>query len=253
MKIFYFTSTGNSLFVSKSIGGELYSIPQLMQENKFEFKDDVIGLVFPIYLWGLPKIVKAFLEQSKWDADYIFAIATYGEMPGATMKNLVKKAENHGIHIDYTNTLKMVDNYLPGFDIEKQLSTLPAKNVDKNLEVMINDISNRTKNKPTASVPIRIMTSTIQAANGIVLNPNKAQKFIVDEHCTKCGICAKVCPVANIDVGETVSFEDKCEVCLGCAHVCPENAIHSKSEKSNARYRNEDVTVKEIIDSNCRI
>ena len=35
MKIFYYTATGNSLDVAKRIGGQLYSIPQLLKENNY--------------------------------------------------------------------------------------------------------------------------------------------------------------------------------------------------------------------------
>ena len=49
MKILYFTSTGNNLYISKKLGGELFSIPQLMKNNDFNVEDDVVGIVFPVY------------------------------------------------------------------------------------------------------------------------------------------------------------------------------------------------------------
>ncbi|MDR2588945.1 MAG: hypothetical protein LBC67_05905, partial [Spirochaetales bacterium] len=49
MTIFYFTATGNSLYAAKTLGGKLYSIPQLLKEGQFEFADDSIGFVFPVY------------------------------------------------------------------------------------------------------------------------------------------------------------------------------------------------------------
>ncbi len=58
MKTFYFTSTGNSMYVAKSIGGDLYSIPQMLKEGKDAFRDEVIGFVLPCYAFGVPRIVK---------------------------------------------------------------------------------------------------------------------------------------------------------------------------------------------------
>ena len=49
MKILYFTSTGNSLYVAKSLGGEVYSIAKMLKRGKLEFKDEKIGFVFPVY------------------------------------------------------------------------------------------------------------------------------------------------------------------------------------------------------------
>ena len=61
MKIFYFTATGNSLAVAKKIGGELISISQARNEQIKEYKDDVIGFVFPTFGCTVPKIVKEFM------------------------------------------------------------------------------------------------------------------------------------------------------------------------------------------------
>lgn len=43
----------------------------------------------------------------------------------------------------------------------------------------------------------------------------------------------------------------KCEYCLACVHACPQKAIIIKHEKNkNERYRNENVSLDEIIKSN---
>jgi len=39
MKIFYFTATGNSLYIVKRIGGELCSIPQMLKVRELIHKD----------------------------------------------------------------------------------------------------------------------------------------------------------------------------------------------------------------------
>ena len=57
MKTFYFTATGNSLYVAKRIGGELYSIPQMLENKRLEFEDEAIGIVLPCYGWGIPNMV----------------------------------------------------------------------------------------------------------------------------------------------------------------------------------------------------
>jgi len=49
MTIFYFTATGNSLALAKRIGGTLVSIPQVVDSENLYYKDDAIGVVFPVY------------------------------------------------------------------------------------------------------------------------------------------------------------------------------------------------------------
>ena len=57
MKILYFTSTGNSLYVARCIGGEQLSIPQLIKSGTYAIEDDAVGIVCPTYFGRVPKIV----------------------------------------------------------------------------------------------------------------------------------------------------------------------------------------------------
>ncbi len=64
MKIFYFTSTGNSLALAKQFDAELYSIPQLLKnDGHLNFEDDAIGFIFPTYAFSVPKLVIDFLDK----------------------------------------------------------------------------------------------------------------------------------------------------------------------------------------------
>ncbi|MHA1112848.1 MAG: EFR1 family ferrodoxin, partial [Promethearchaeota archaeon] len=50
--------------------------------------------------------------------------------------------------------------------------------------------------------------------------------YRADENCTRCGLCATVCPVNNITLtADGVGFGDKCILCLRCIHQCPVEAI----------------------------
>ncbi|GHV17221.1 (Fe-S)-binding protein [Clostridia bacterium] len=262
MTIFYFTSTGNCLAVAKKIGdpsragSNLVSIPQIIGNLQPEYKDDIIGIIFPIYGFFLPKIVRRFIAGTKISADYTFAIGTYGNLPGACMRNAQKYALEHGSRIDYAESLLMVDNYLPGFEVKDQIAMLPKKNTDENLARIIADITARKKVNATASVGWRFATAAIRLGEKAVINGKQAQRYIVNGNCIKCGICAKVCPTRNITVTEdgcsrgAVTFGDNCEACLGCVHNCPKNAIHLKNEKSAERFRNPDVSLNEIVAAN---
>ena len=252
MTVFYFTSTGNCLAVAKKIGGKLVSIPQIIDEPDLHFKDDVIGLVFPIYGFGMPKMVRKFLERATWEAEYSFAIGTYGNLPGAAMMDVQSFAKKHGQRFDYAESLLMIDNYLPNFDISEQVAKLPEKRIDENLARIIADIQNRRKLDAVSAPVWRAFTALIGLGSNLLLNGKQGQSYIVTQDCIKCGICAKSCPAGNIAVTNQVMFGDTCEGCLGCVHLCPQNAIHLKNEKNTVRWRNPDVTLNEIIAANNR-
>ncbi len=252
MTIFYFTSTGNCLAVAKKIGGNLISIPQIIDLPNLHFKDDVIGLVFPVYGFGMPRMVREFLQKATWEADYSFAVGTYGNLPGAAMMDVQKYAKQHGKHFDYAESLLMVDNYLPGFDMDDQIAKLPGKRVDENLSRIIADIRNRRKAEATTGLIWRAFTALMRSGERRFMNGKQAQRYMINQDCTRCGVCAKVCPAENISVTDKVIFGDHCEGCQGCLHLCPQNAIHMKNEKSAARWRNPDASLNEIIAANRR-
>lgn len=253
MTIFYFTSTGNCLAVAKKIGGKdanLIAIPQIINRPALEFQDEVIGIIFPIYGFSMPKICRRFFLKAKLTADYIFAIGTYGNLPGACMRNAQLYAAEQGNRIDYAESLLMVDNYLPGFEINQQIAQLPQKNTDASLVRIIDDLNSRKKLTATATLGKRLATSLIHVGEKVVMKDTQAQNYLVNDQCTKCGTCAKICPSGNITVTDKVTFGDKCEWCLGCVHLCPKNAIHLKNERSSARWRHPEVTLMEIIKAN---
>lgn len=257
MIIFFFTATGNCLSAAKKIlaaedKGRLISIPQVIDTPNLEYEDDAIGIVFPIYGWGMPKQVKKFCETARLKANYIFAIGTYGKMPGACMTNVQKSAAKNGYKIDYAESLLMLDNYLPGFDMDKEIELLPEKNTERNLNRIIADISARKTRDAKSSLTWRAVTGIVQTGSGLMLDGTKARQYIVDDKCTSCGTCAKVCPTRNIIVTDKVEFADQCESCFACLHHCPKNALHLKNEKSAVRWRNPDVSLGDIIKANNR-
>jgi len=255
MTIFYFTGTGNSLAVAKRIGGSLkqsfnlISIPQVIGSDNLNYKDDVIGVVFPVYALAAPQMVRQFLEKVKFEAEYTFAIGTYGGIPGTVMMNVQKLARKNGYRFDYAESILMVDNFLPTFNIEKEIAKLPEKKIEEKTAQIIEDINNRKHNQAKGSIPYRIFTAMI---SGIIKYDKYAQNYYVNDKCNKCGICPQFCPAKNITVSDKVNFSNHCVACFACLNHCPQNAIHHKKEKSNARWRNPEVSVNEIIAANNR-
>ncbi len=254
MKIFYFTGTGNSLYVAKRFEGELYSIPKVLRSNELRYNDEKIGIIFPCYGLVAPKIVREFVEKVTLESPYIFAILTYGNMIANGVGWFTNYAKKNGIFIHYANSLLMDDNYLPIFDVEDQKKK--QKNIEENLRILIKDISESKEYINKGSVLDAILTSGFQQVTKLLPEYNSPKKFSINDDCNNCGTCIKVCPRDNISIDKEHANSkpihgDTCEFCLSCINLCPKKAIKLKFEKNpDSRFKNEHVTLKEIIESN---
>lgn len=80
--VFYFTGTGNSLYVAKELDEEIKSIPQAIRQERLEFSADSIGIVCPVYGHEMPGMVKEFIRRAALDTGYLFIVLTYGAHHG---------------------------------------------------------------------------------------------------------------------------------------------------------------------------
>jgi len=255
MKILYFTATGNNLYIAKRLGGEHYSIPKMLNSGELELEDEQIGIVFPVHWLAVPKLVEEFLDRVKLKSNYIFAVLSYGMVAGAAAGQLVKIGKRNGINFHYVDTILMVDNYLPSFDMEQQKRSEPKKNIEGKLNQIVNNIGQQ-KNF-IVSVPLFSCWLTTFMKIFVYLPRDKKMRakqlafdglFSIDNTCNGCGVCARVCPVDNIIINSgKPEYLGKCIFCLACTHGCPSNVIRLKGERSKARYTNKNVTLKELV------
>ena len=77
----------------------------------------------------------------------------------------------------------------------------------------------------------------------------KDENFFVDDNCTSCGICEKVCPVNNISLVEgKPQWQHRCQQCLACIQFCPEEAIqYGAKTAKRQRYHQPDIKLKDIM------
>ena len=250
--VFYFTATGNSLYAARYFSSTPVSIPQIMQETQRTFKDHEIGIVCPVYAGEPPKMVVKFLQESKFEAEYFYIILTYGLDESDSPEFTAHLAKKYGLSVDYIAAIKMVDNYLPVFDMEEE--TALEKHIDEQVEMAVQAVSERKHGIPEATEEQRKLHAHVAQMNRLAPAFNNGSQIKVNKDCIGCGICTKVCPIGNfyIENGKAKRKRKICEFCLACVQNCPQKAIGLRLADKNpkARYRNEHISLQDIIAAN---
>ena len=243
--IFCFSSTGNSLYISKKIAEKIDAQIISMTQDIKELSDDVIGFVFPTHYWRPAKVARQFMSNIKVTNDnaYIFAITTYAGKISYGVLGEVESILKGNCKLSYGKAVKSVCNYIPKLDVNDKLET--HDNVDKEIDIIAYEINKRQTKA--------ISSYTIIHKLVYKLFPKHCDKqFIISETCTNCGICEKICPVNNIEViNEDVKFKNLCTHCLACVHACPNRAIDWTIKTMNKkRYINPHIKLDELITLN---
>ena len=251
--VFYFTATGNSLYIARALSPEPISIPQAIKKGELDFEADEIGIVFPDYAASAPLMVRDFIEKASLKASYIFSIITFGNYAANVADWWNNFCKQKNVTNNYINTLLMVDNYLPVFDMSEQMKI--DKKIPENLSAIKADIDNRRQFISHADVDeqMRDLINHLQVEHF----PMEAERLLSlnASACVGCGICSTVCPHGNFRITDKVSFSGSCEYCLACVHSCPQKALTLARGERNpqSRFRNENVSLADIRRANSQI
>lgn len=249
--VFFFTATGNSLFVAKQLSDNPLSIPQELKKGRLSYEADEIGFVFPDFAAAAPPIVQEFVSKATFNAKYMFSVITYGNSSVNVCQWWQKFAGEHGKRFDYLKPILMVDNYLPVFDMNEQIKI--DKHTDESLAAIISDISSHKTYIEPADMG-RFNEEILAYMQEAHFTMTSERLLRLDEdRCIQCMMCSRVCPRGNFSLSAdgTLSFRGQCEYCLACVHVCPQKALYLEHERNReARYRNPNIAVNEIIKAN---
>lgn len=251
--IYYFSGTGNSLQVARKLS-ELLSdtaIHAISYTTEMDISAEVIGFIFPVYLWGVPDIIHQFLKKlnNGVHENYFFAVATYKSQSGDVIGHLQRLMRKQRISLSAGFTVKMPGNNIIFYDVEsKQEQKSKLEECQSRLLEISQLIQSRKKVIPTVPIIDRFLYTGLLHSILISTFHNADRQFWIEPDCNSCGTCFKVCPVSNIILRDgKPEWQHNCQLCLTCINMCPRKVIqYGRTTKKRDRYMNPDIVVKDL-------
>lgn len=286
--IYTFSGTGNSLAVARDLAERLeatrLSIPTLMERESVAIEAEAAGLVFPVYHKSVPLIIKRFVEKLEdLEGVCLFSVYTYGDSPGLAVEHLRRLVEARGGQLDAGYGVHMPYNYLTpspalrGFfrsftlrevPVEKQQAMLSAaRERIERIAAAVGDRESGTFDITSDPVtrladalslpeilakPVWLKVAGVEEGTELSFLESRQvmdRAFWANDACNACEICARICPVANIEmVKERPAWQGRCEQCFACLQWCPQQAIQFGGETAGKRrYHHPNVTLADMV------
>jgi len=253
--LYVFSGTGNSLAVARRLSeglerSSLHLIPDVItRENSVT--GERIGIVCPIYMHFLPHIVVRFIEKID-KADDLFIVLAGGGETGGAVGRLKKLLRQKGLSASVIYNITMPSNYTPYGVPSPQKQKEYLAHAEQGIQELLTLLK---KGEPyiyrNPKALIQSIFPGLLYRMGWKYITYMGKNFTVEESCTNCGICEKICPVGNITINDgKPQWGQQCEQCFACLQWCPALAIqYGDKTKNVGRYHHPEVTLKDLMAS----
>ncbi|MEN6317081.1 MAG: EFR1 family ferrodoxin [Clostridiaceae bacterium] len=264
-EIYYFSGTGNSMFIAKEVqkripNSEILPIACLLKKDIITSNGKTIGIVFPVHALTIPLVVMKFLRRIDLsEAEYIFAIADrYGTVFHGFKKidrilRKKRKRLNSQFVIDMCSNDSRHGIYnTPSGEEIASYERRVLKKLDAAAGIILGrgshyeDIKDHRFKSASNPVSAFLIERLVLALMNIAEHTRGVNYFYHDDKCTGCGICEKVCLSGKISMADGNPVWEKntfCYMCFACLNFCPVKAVQihdipgvKSHTKENGRY-----------------
>jgi ferredoxin len=255
--IYWFSGTGNSYAVARDVAagiGDARLVPVASLAPESRTAEGVVGIVCPVYFYGLPRIVRNFIRRLDLSrTEYAFAVLTSGGFPGRAPAQAAKLLRESGRAPDAVYAVTLPGNYIamysaPSAEASRRMAS-DARSLSAQIAKDVKTRSSASVARPNPAGPASALFSATLGRWFASSSATQDRRFRATSACTACGLCVRVCPAANVELTDgRPRWLGHCEQCFACIHWCPAEAIQIRRTPTakRGRYHHPDVTAEDI-------
>lgn len=244
--IVYFSATGNSRYcasyLSRRLGDPAVDSTEALRRQEALTLSSQQPWVFvcPTYAWQIPRVFAELLRRSTFTGSRAaYFVMTCGGETGNAQAGLRDLCREKGLTYQGLFPIAMPDNYLvlfktPGPREARELVMAARPRLEEAARAI-----QRGEAAPPLPVKLLDRVKSGPVNEGMYRYFIRTKKFRVTDQCIHCGVCAEVCPLANIRLENgTPRWGGRCTHCMACISRCPREAIeYGASTRGKVRYR----------------
>jgi len=247
--LLYFSGTGNTDYVAHYLARRLAHLPLEIELRSIEWQPaeavtdfDLLAVGFPVYAAESPTFFQEYLHRlPEGEGRGAFVFCTKGAWAGSAVQRNLQRLAASGylslgggsVLMPGTDGLSMIgkESWMARKALEKDYDHL--KDADHLVEQwagVLAELSNRRDIEAAVhSLPSRARMSFLDRVWAALYRASEnwaRSRLHADQQCEGCGLCARLCPVTNVEMRDGhPEFGDHCVLCLRCLHACPQEAI----------------------------
>ena len=238
INIYVFSGTGNTLIVANKIS-EIFNLNnynstvfkmESVDAKKIEL-NSTIGIGFTTAFWNTFPFVRQWIDNiPDGNETEVFLFTTMGDSSCGMIAHIAKILEKKNYKIIGAKGFIMPNNFLLVLKDKKNKERIEKTlvKVEEFINNMINNNGYIRKTNIFSSIAFWF-SSFVTTKLWNTKIAKRIMKFKIDnQKCIRCGFCANLCPMGNIEIKEIPQFKDKCIFCLRCVSYCPQQALSNK-------------------------